>query len=165
MPTSPDEQKPTPVPAEPCDDGQSLRRLPARTWWTHPLTLLWLGCWAGLFVITHIPVSHGAPIPKGGDKVIHFVAYFVLATLGGRAAISRGVRISGRWIITWTLVYATYGALDEVLQSFVHRGASFFDWLADVAGLVLAAVLLQTYPNPTRGDATEIEDDENMFGT
>jgi len=165
LPISPDEQKPAPVPAEPCDGGQSLQPLPIRPWWAHPLTLLWLGCWAGLFVITHIPVPKGTHLVTGMDKVIHLVAYFALATLGARAAIGRGVRISGRWIITWTLVYATYGALDEVLQSFVHRSASFLDWLADVAGLILAAILVWMYPNPTRGDATEVEEDENMFGT
>lgn len=165
MPISPDEQKPAPVPAEPRDGGQFLQPLPVRPWWAHPLTLLWLGCWAGLFVIMHIPVPHGAPIPKGGDKIIHMVAYFALATLGGRAAIGRGVRINLRWIITWTLVYAAYGALDEVLQSFVNRSASFTDWLADVAGLVLAAIMLRMYPNPTRGDATEVEEDDDTFGT
>jgi VanZ family protein len=127
---------------------------------------MWLGCWAGLFVITHIPVPKGVPIPTGGDKIIHLVAYFALATLGGRAAIGRGVRIRGRWIIIWTLVYAAFGALDEITQGLpmVNRTPSLADWLANVAGLLLAAVLLWMYPTPTRGDSTVVEEDHELFG-
>ncbi len=165
MPISPDEQNPASVPAEPSDGGP-VRLLPARPWWAHPLTLLWLGCWAGLFVLTHIPVPKGVRVPTGGDKVIHLFAYFALATLGGRAAVSRGVRVSGRWIILWTVVYAVFGAIDELTQglSFVNRTTSFADWVADMVGLLLAAVLLWVYPNPTRGNATEVQEDEELFG-
>jgi VanZ family protein len=139
--------------------------VPRRPWWLHPLTLLWIGCWAGLFVITHVPVPKGVPVARGMDKVIHLVAYFALATLGGRAAVSRGVHVTPRWIVTWTVVYAVYAVLDEALQglSLVNRSASLTDWLADVAGLLLAAALLWMYPNPTRGNATEVEEDEELF--
>jgi len=46
----------------------------------------------------------------------------------------------------------------------VNRTTSFADWVADMVGLLLAAVLLWVYPNPTRGNATEVQEDEELFG-
>ncbi len=99
-------------------------------------------------------------MPRGGDKVLHFVAYFVLVMLGGRAAVSRGHTINTGWVIGWTLIYAGYGVADEWLQGFVHRTPSVRDWIADMCGVVMAMALLVTYPKPTIGDETEVDDEE-----
>ena len=138
MPTSPDHHTGSEVP---------------RPFWRHPLTLLWLACWAGLFVSTHIPVPAGAPIPRGGDKVLHFVAYFVLTMLGGRAAVGRGRSITTAWAVVWTLIYVAYGGADELLQPLVGRTLSLGDWLADVGGVLAAMAILATYYR-SGGDST-----------
>ncbi|UCG15819.1 MAG: VanZ family protein [Phycisphaerales bacterium] len=138
MPTSPDHHGGNHVP---------------RAFWSHPLTLLWLGAWVGLFIITHIPVPAGTPIPRGGDKVLHFVAYFVLTMLGGRAALGRGRSITVAWAVVWAVIYAAYGAADELIQPLVGRTLAMGDWLADVGGVVAAMAILLTYHRPG-GDST-----------
>ena len=95
---------------------------------------MWLAVWGTLFVIMHIPVEGSVPVPKGGDKVIHLIAYFVLALAGGRSAMSRGIALTSRWLVTWLIVYAVYGAADELLQGLVNRSPSVADWVADVCG-------------------------------
>ena len=124
-----------------------------RPFWGHPLTLVWLGCWVGLFVVTHIPVRAGAPIPRGGDKVLHFVGYFALTMLGGRAAMGRGRSITTAWAVVWTLIYIAYGGADELLQPLVGRTLALGDWLADVGGVLAAMAILATYYR-SRGDST-----------
>jgi VanZ family protein len=37
-------------------------------------------------------------------------------------------------------VYALYGVADELLQPLVGRSRSFWDWLADAAGVALATL-------------------------
>ena len=100
---------------------------------------LWVGCWAVLFVIMHIPIPaialRSVSFP---DRVLHFIAYFVLTCLG--ASHYRTTR-SGSLIgvlLAWALVYAGYAALDEWLQQFVRRTPSLGDWLADVSGILVA---------------------------
>ncbi|RME36833.1 MAG: hypothetical protein D6788_10790 [Planctomycetota bacterium] len=103
----------------------------------------WIGYWVLLFLITHVPVPAQAGLPlRGGDKVIHFVGYALLAYLGGRACGSENAKRRRRVLIAWAGVYLAYGALDEWLQSFVGRTASAGDWLADAAGVVLCTLWL-----------------------
>lgn len=113
-------------------NGKDQSKRP-RSWW------LWVGCWAVLFVIMHIPVPAIAQRSVGlADHVLHFIAYFVLTYLG--ASHYRNAR-SGSLVgvlMAWALVYAGYAALDEWLQQFVRRTPSLGDWLADVAGIVVA---------------------------
>ena len=117
------------------------------------LTGVWIGYWLFIFALTHTPLR-GFRLPaEGGDKVIHFLAYFVLAILGGRAAIHRGVVLNGKWCILWGLVYAAYAALDELLQQFVGRTPSWRDWFADLAGAMLGlAILFAVRPQPDNPD-------------
>jgi VanZ family protein len=132
------------LPETPPDNSRPKR------FWTHAWTWLWLGCWAGLFVLTHIPVPKGMPPIRVSDKVIHGVAYFVLAMLGGRAALKRGRILTWRWIAAWTVVYALYAAGDERLQSFVGRTCDVLDWLFDVLGVGLAMAILALYGAPAQ---------------
>jgi VanZ family protein len=103
-----------------------------------------------LFVLTHIPVPKGMRQIRVSDKVIHFVAFFALAMLGGRAALKRGRVLTGSWIAAWTLVYALYAAVDEGLQSLVGRTCDVRDWLFDVLGVGLAMAILALYGAPSR---------------
>lgn len=73
---------------------------------------------------------------EGGDKVVHFAIYGLLATLvcrlgtGWRAAV---------WAF---LATAAFGATDEWHQSFIPgRSTELADWLADVLGAAVAVVL------------------------
>lgn len=101
---------------------------------------LWLVFWAGLFIIMHIPVPKGAGLPVS-DKFLHGILYFALTLLGGRYQLANR-RSSLRNLVLWALVFACYGGLDEWLQQFVNRTPSIEDWLADVAGVAAATLLL-----------------------
>lgn len=80
-----------------------------------------------------LPVS----LDSGLDKVAHFGAYLILGFLFGyavyRARLSPLIAIALGWV---------YGALDEIHQSSVPgRIASFGDWLADAAGVLIGLLL------------------------
>ena len=113
---------------------------------------LWLGYWAALFVLTHLPMPT-APrvVPEGGDKVIHFGLYLALTLLGGRQLRAGGRRPSVAVLIAWAVVYACYGGLDEWLQRFVGRTPALGDWLANLGG-VAAGTLLLALSLPARAD-------------
>ena len=100
------------------------------------LLRLWLAYWVGIFVATHLPITAKLPVPvRGGDKVAHFLAYALLTLLGGWFLCSRSVRPHAFTFAVWGAVYAAYGAVDELLQPFVHRTSSWGDWVADLLGV------------------------------
>lgn len=93
--------------------------------------------WLALIAATHYP---RVPIPgdvPNSDKILHFVAFALLALLfwlflGARASIWRAA-----------LVLIPYSALDEYTQQFVGRDSNFPDWYADVAGIVAMLAVLE----------------------
>jgi VanZ family protein len=99
---------------------------------------LWLGYWAFLFLLTHIPVSGlGAPRIPFVDKAVHAALYFFLTLLGGRAVLSH--RASSIHVIVWAIVYAAFAAADEWSQRFVGRVPDVGDWFADLVGIAVAS--------------------------
>ena len=118
---------------------EALRRLlkNPRTW-----QLALAGYWLALFVGTHIPSNMPILPSDSVDKVVHFTAFAVLATLlattwqlaaghltrappGGRLARARGCTphsMNGR-------------------RSLVGRDSSIWDWIADAIGAPLASAL------------------------
>ncbi len=70
------------------------------------------------------------------DKIVHFAVYGLLGTLVCRAG-------SGWRGAAWSLLaVSTYGASDELHQSFVPgRAAEVMDWVADTAGAAVAIAL------------------------
>lgn len=117
------------------DGGQSRQHL--GSWW------LWIGYWVGLFVVTHVPLGGKGPtVVPFADKLVHFGLYFVLVALGGRHLFATGRGRSLALLLTWAVVYAAYGAVDEWLQQFVGRTMSAGDWLADLTGVAAATVVL-----------------------
>jgi VanZ family protein len=106
--------------------------------------LTWIGYWLALFAATHIPLPPPGEISEPHvpwDKFVHFGGYFVL-TLLALLCLSRS-----RWL-QWThyagvfLLFASYGMIDELTQSFVpRRECDFWDWVADIAGAGLAIFL------------------------
>lgn len=104
---------------------------------------LWIGYWLGMFVVMHVPiVPRGAMAVQHGDKVTHFVLYFLLTWLGARYWRARGRRMSVGVLLGWAAVYTAYAAADEWLQQFVGRTTSMSDWVADVTGVVVATAIL-----------------------
>lgn len=71
----------------------------------------------------------------GWDKLYHFSAFFVLATM-----LSTGwQQLSAR---QWFSILLIYSALTEILQHFIPgRGLSVMDWFADGLGVVTGLLL------------------------
>lgn len=119
-----------------------------RSRWSWSLGL-WVGYWVLLFIVNHRPMPPGFALPVSwADKAAHMVAYFTLAMLGGWHQRRVGRRRTAAWLITWGCIYAAYAALDEWLQPFVGRTLSLGDWLADIAGIAAAMLLLALKRRP-----------------
>ena len=92
-------------------------------------------------------------LPPLFDKVAHFGYYGTMAVL-----LSHGVGL--RWLILPLFLVPIFGAADEWHQStIVGRDASFWDWMADEAGTVVACYLYWRWQrtrtrnlNPVTGD-------------
>jgi VanZ family protein len=81
-----------------------------------------------------MPPRTNLTIPTN-DKVGHFIAY---------AVFSLNILLLGKNIMQYTvstLLIVTYGILIEFLQSFVGRETSFYDFLANSAGVSIGIVL------------------------
>jgi VanZ family protein len=106
--------------------------------------ILWLLTalyWAVLFVLTHLPRDRLIRGPSN-DKLEHFAAYLVLSLMLGATlwlALPSRRRIVPLIVLG---VAAIYGVFDEFTQIPVGRDAELGDWLADVCGAAVAAVVL-----------------------
>jgi VanZ family protein len=82
-----------------------------------------------------------APSLPGGDKVLHFAAYAILAALLCRAFAGSGLSLPAALALA-IITASLYGASDELHQSFVpHRMADAADWLADTLGAASGAAV------------------------
>jgi VanZ family protein len=107
------------------------------------LTVMLVLYWMVAFIGTHIPIPPGV-IPRGGDKVLHFLGYSVLGGLLMALRASIGP-FHWRSVAGRAGFLAAYGAFDEVTQKLVGRSADVADWCADVLGAcfgLMAVVLL-----------------------
>lgn len=124
----------------------------------NPLTEIAQDRWAGAArVLTFVAAGvalvmaflpNPPPLPGNpNDKLVHAATFGVLALL-----ISQGWPRAGFWAILLPL--SAFGAGIEVMQGtpLIHRDASFGDWLADTAAILLALALLA----PTRRRARAI---------
>lgn len=97
-----------------------------------------------VFVGSVIPVSGGettlGPFGLvGADKYTHAFAYCCLA-----GALTFALTPSRRWVAVAALavvVTSLYGGGIEVVQGFVGRDPSLFDWGADILGAVVGVAL------------------------
>lgn len=104
---------------------------------------LWIGYWVFLFVIMHTPIERTGGIRfEYADKIVHFLLYGTLAWLGAWYFSNRPGKLGIGGLLVWAAIYVAYGALDEYLQQFVGRTTSFFDWLADLLGVLSATTIL-----------------------
>jgi len=84
------------------------------------------------------------PEIPGKDKTFHLLAYAVLAFLTCRAwpiPIRRGAALWRATLKTLMPMLAGIALIDELTQPLVGRGCELGDFLADVAGGLLAVLL------------------------
>jgi VanZ family protein len=94
--------------------------------------------WVTIFVATHVP---GTKLPdvRVGDKLEHFLGFFLLAVLLCNEASFWTKARRSDWLVL--LIVAVYAAGDEWTQSFVGRQTDVMDWYADMAGAGAAVAL------------------------
>jgi VanZ family protein len=92
----------------------------------------------GITVLSLMPPRTNLSI-QANDKVGHFIAY---------AVFSLNVLLLGKNIKQYTLsilLIVAYGILIEFLQSFVGRETSFYDFLANSAGVSIGIILFLVF--------------------
>ncbi len=113
---------------------------------------LWIVYWVALFGVMHTR-QIGVPtwMPQGSDKTLHLVCYFILGWLGWWVLSAPGRPRPWR-CEQWLGLLAVYAAVDETLQAVCNRFCSTGDFLADIAGGLLAVVALEAvraaWPDP-----------------
>ena len=108
-------------------------------WWLPPVA------WAAVLFWLSSKPGHELPMPSffEADKVLHFGAFGLLALLL-RQALVKSTAWSARAATMGAIALtAAYGFTDEVHQALgvAGRVADPFDWIADVAGALVAAPL------------------------
>lgn len=97
-----------------------------------------------VFVGSVVPVAGGettlGPFGLiGADKYTHAFAYLCLG-----AALAFALAPRGRWVVAAVLAVVAaslYGGGIEVVQGFVGRDPSLFDWAADILGAAVGVAL------------------------
>lgn len=94
-----------------------------------------------LVLATHYPKPEQLLGRYGhADKLLHVVAYFLLAVFVATAVWGAG-RWSRRAAVVVAIALAGFGAIDEITQPLFGRTADVLDWAADCAG-ISAGILL-----------------------
>ena len=130
--------------------------------------------WPALAIFSHVPVPMWVRKAGVSDKVLHLLAYMILAFLLW-CAVARDVRLGRRRARAWWvfLVVVLYGAADEVVQGYVGRSCDIMDFVADLAGtlaglfvfwflpfwpaaLLVAGIAIFGFTNLTRTSLSEL---------
>ncbi len=101
--------------------------------------------WSAAFTATHLP-PHRLP-STGGLSIppilLHIVGYIGLGLM--LMATLTVFEVAGwRRVLFAVVVLMVYAAVDEGTQPFFGRHASFYDWLANMAGSVIAIAVWQS---------------------
>lgn len=115
--------------------------------------------WVFLFCSTHLPQAQLPKEVPQADKLVHFVAFGLLGFLFWRCAESIERNLSARFVWIAFLTLGMYAALDEYLQQFVNRTTSLTDWLADLAGIALALIVLEVLRRRAASARREAKDE------
>jgi VanZ family protein len=106
--------------------------------------------WAAMFTATHWPDVNryrprgGWPIPAFGT-VMHVGIYVGWAVVWWWVLSAGGRRVS-RGAVNWLVLSgALYAAFDELTQDLVGRTPGLADFVSDIAGVVVATVILQIW--------------------
>lgn len=79
--------------------------------------------------------SPSLQVPPVNDKLLHFISYFILSTMGVAAFRAR------RPALLVGLGLIVLGGMLEILQGFVGRQTSFTDQLANTLGVLAGGIL------------------------
>ncbi len=123
--------------------------------------LLLLAYCCAIFLLSSQPVVIPGPDVPFKDKLLHFIAYALMALLAYHG-LTRPETPPRRTAALAFLFVALFALSDEWHQSFVPgRIASLGDWLADIAGAGCALLFLasqgQTSATADRRDASYLE--------
>ena len=92
---------------------------------------------AGIGYASLRPMSGGPAFPQS-DKLLHALAYALVALVVARA-LGGNVRLgAGKVALAACVWSAAYGGLLEIVQGYVGRSADWLDALANAAGAVAA---------------------------
>jgi VanZ family protein len=95
-----------------------------------------------LVLATHYPKPEQLLGRYGhADKLLHFVAYFLLAVFVAAAVWGAGLW-SRRTALIVAIALAAFGAVDEITQPLFGRTADVLDWAADCAGIAVGILLV-----------------------
>jgi len=100
-----------------------------------------------IFYVSSMSNPPGIPPIAHFDKLVHFMEYGMLGLLLGRAMGLTGLRKRYWAVFVVSLVFgACIGAADEHYQGTVAgREKSLADFLVDVAGLLVASMMLRAW--------------------
>ncbi len=114
-------------------------------WWHSVL----MACLIFYVSVIHVPSNFVAPwmAEVGFDKFVHFGMYLVLSLLLAYDGLTplqlenRRIKI----VRLMVLMPMVYGGVIELIQCFFtsNRSGSWMDWLADIAGCVVAYVIVR----------------------
>jgi VanZ family protein len=99
------------------------------------------GYWLALFVGTHIPNNVPLLPSDGADKLAHFAAFALLATLLATTWQLAAGHLTARHLVVVWIVVVLYAAFDEWTQTPVGRDANIWDWTTDTLGALFALTL------------------------
>ncbi len=112
--------------------------------------ILLLLYWPGIFILTHMSQAR---MPswvvqmRMSDKILHYLAYFVLVFLLW-FAISPYKKVKWHRATAWWVLFVVvwYGVFDEWLQRYVGREPDVMDFFADLGGTLTGLILLTIFP-------------------
>lgn len=109
------------------------------TWLRTPATVVLACYWLALYVGTHLPNPPAIPL-QPSDKLLHVVAYAGLALL---VSLNWSLRRPLGWRrgVAVLVLLAAFAVFDELTQILVGRTCDFYDWLADVVGVLIGLAL------------------------
>ncbi len=91
-----------------------------------------------IFYLSSIPGRNLPPLPYETDKIVHLIIYTILGFF-----LAGGFQEKDLFAI---IIGMLYGISDEIHQSFIPlRTCSFYDWLADAAGIILGVLIFSMW--------------------
>jgi len=102
--------------------------------------------WASLVKISNTGIT-----VKGGDKILHFLAYFILMILWGLFVFfskqqNKNLKVS---LIFTAILCVLFGVLMEVLQGLLttYRSSDWYDIVANTSGTIFALFIFLLIKN------------------
>ncbi|TJZ85785.1 VanZ family protein [Paracoccus hibiscisoli] len=86
----------------------------------------------GIAALTLTPIINVPAPVEQSDKIYHALAFAALAF-----PISF---FRPSWLLVAVPAFAGFGGMIEIIQPYVGRECSFYDWFADLVGIVLGVV-------------------------